>query len=520
MYAARLNAGDAAYWGLAIFLVAIGLAAAFMLFRLGQAFERLSSFIKGTERDLLPVIVKTGRHGRPRQLPARQGRHRHRQRRLDGGQRRHGRAGDLDRDHDAGREGLRPRGGCHPRLLAVPQVEELRRRDRPPAREAARAREADLREDLRNAGRTPMETDRPRAAAAARGRSRSPPVAATRPGAEAASRRPSPPDEPDRRLGRPQAVHGSGRDQPASEPPLRSPDAHDGRAPRGLPLVLRGARPPAVPVVVADPAAPTIRSTLFISAGMQPLKPYFSGPEGAAGAAVHDRPEVLRAGGKDTRPRRGRSDGAARLDVRDARQLLVRRLLQGRRDRPRLGVRDGAVGLDPDRIWPTRVRRRPRARARRGRGSRSRVVAERRAARAHHRAAALGELLGAGRRDRARAARARSSTTTGARSSAAASPTARRAASAASASSSSGTSSSWSTTSTSDGTLTPLPKQNIDTGLGLERGAMLLQEADSIFDTDGFRLIMDWIERSRASATATRPPRRRPTACSATTAGE
>src|SRR4029079_7625803 len=54
------SAGDAAYWGLAVFLVAIGLASAFMLFRLGQAFERLSSFIKGTERDLLPVIVKTG----------------------------------------------------------------------------------------------------------------------------------------------------------------------------------------------------------------------------------------------------------------------------------------------------------------------------------------------------------------------------------------------------------------------------------------------------------------------------
>jgi alanyl-tRNA synthetase len=44
-----------------------------------------------------------------------------------------------------------------------------------------------------------------------------------------------------------------------------------------------------------------------------------------------------------------------------------------------------------------------------------------------------------------------------------------------------------------DGTLTPLPKQNIDTGMGLERGAMLLQIAESIFDTDGFRLIMDWI---------------------------
>jgi alanyl-tRNA synthetase len=47
----------------------------------------------------------------------------------------------------------------------------------------------------------------------------------------------------------------------------------------------------------------------------------------------------------------------------------------------------------------------------------------------------------------------------------------------------------------SDGTLTPLPKQNVDTGLGLERGAMLLQGVDSIFDTDGYQLIMDWVAR-------------------------
>ena len=44
-----------------------------------------------------------------------------------------------------------------------------------------------------------------------------------------------------------------------------------------------------------------------------------------------------------------------------------------------------------------------------------------------------------------------------------------------------------------DGTLTPLPKQNIDTGLGLERGAMLLQDVESIFDTDGYQHIMDWV---------------------------
>src|SRR5581483_654243 len=44
-----------------------------------------------------------------------------------------------------------------------------------------------------------------------------------------------------------------------------------------------------------------------------------------------------------------------------------------------------------------------------------------------------------------------------------------------------------------DGTLTPLPRQNIDTGLGLERGAMLLQGVDSIFDTDGYQRIMAWV---------------------------
>src|SRR5205823_2556262 len=44
-----------------------------------------------------------------------------------------------------------------------------------------------------------------------------------------------------------------------------------------------------------------------------------------------------------------------------------------------------------------------------------------------------------------------------------------------------------------DGTLTPLPKQNIDTGLGLERGAMLLQDVESIFDTDEFQVLMEWV---------------------------
>jgi alanyl-tRNA synthetase len=44
-----------------------------------------------------------------------------------------------------------------------------------------------------------------------------------------------------------------------------------------------------------------------------------------------------------------------------------------------------------------------------------------------------------------------------------------------------------------DRTLTPLPKQNIDTGLGLERGARILQQVPSVYDTDGYQLIMEWI---------------------------
>jgi uncharacterized protein YoxC len=54
------SAGDAAYWGLAIFLVLLGVGSIFALFKLGQLFDRVSSFVQGSERDVLPVVVKTG----------------------------------------------------------------------------------------------------------------------------------------------------------------------------------------------------------------------------------------------------------------------------------------------------------------------------------------------------------------------------------------------------------------------------------------------------------------------------
>ena len=46
----------------------------------------------------------------------------------------------------------------------------------------------------------------------------------------------------------------------------------------------------------------------------------------------------------------------------------------------------------------------------------------------------------------------------------------------------------------SDGKITPLPKQNVDTGMGLERAAMLLQGVDSIFSIDNMQAIMRHVE--------------------------
>jgi alanyl-tRNA synthetase len=44
-----------------------------------------------------------------------------------------------------------------------------------------------------------------------------------------------------------------------------------------------------------------------------------------------------------------------------------------------------------------------------------------------------------------------------------------------------------------DGTLTPLPQQNIDTGMGLERLAAIIQDVRSVYETDGYQAIMAWV---------------------------
>jgi uncharacterized protein YoxC len=52
--------GDLADLALAVFLVAVGLGLAWAFLRLAVTFDRLSSLIRGAEREVLPVINKVG----------------------------------------------------------------------------------------------------------------------------------------------------------------------------------------------------------------------------------------------------------------------------------------------------------------------------------------------------------------------------------------------------------------------------------------------------------------------------
>jgi uncharacterized protein YoxC len=52
--------GDLADVALAIFLVAVGVGLGWAFLRLAVTFDRLSSLIRGTEREVLPVINKVG----------------------------------------------------------------------------------------------------------------------------------------------------------------------------------------------------------------------------------------------------------------------------------------------------------------------------------------------------------------------------------------------------------------------------------------------------------------------------
>ena len=103
-----------------------------------------------------------------------------------------------------------------------------------------------------------------------------------------------------------------------------------------------------------------------------------------------DRAEMRARRRQAQRPRQCRLHGAPQHLLRDARQLLVRRLLQGRRDRARL--EPGDAGLRAAEGSPDRHRLR-----RRRRGLRSVEEDRRPAGRAHHPHRRLRQFLGHGR---------------------------------------------------------------------------------------------------------------------------
>jgi uncharacterized protein YoxC len=60
MVVADVSSGDIWRIALAVFLLAVGLSAAYLLVRMGGTVARLSSLIKGAEDEVLPVINKVG----------------------------------------------------------------------------------------------------------------------------------------------------------------------------------------------------------------------------------------------------------------------------------------------------------------------------------------------------------------------------------------------------------------------------------------------------------------------------
>ena len=231
---------------------------------------------------------------------------------------------------------------------------------------------------------------------------------------------------------------------------------------------------PSASLILDDP------TLLFVNAGMVQFKPYFLGEAPPPYPRATCVQKCVRTGDIDE----GRAHHPPQHVLPDGGELLLRRLLQGRRDPPRLGaghrqpgrrrlrLRPGAHlghGLRPTttsaaRLWqeiaglPRRAHPAPRrARQLLGHGH------------PRPRRSLLGDLL----RPRAgvrRRGRARSSTRT--------------------ATSRSGTSSSCRTCGAPTrpkygaAPIGELPQKNIDTGMGVERVAFLLQGVDNVYETD------------------------------------
>lgn len=188
------TAGDIAFYALALFLVAIGLGTAYMLFKLGSAFGKLASLIAGAERDVLPVVVKTG---------ATVDRINYQLDKADTvTDSAVSMADSADTavravSHAIARPVEKVSGFAAGISHGVSQFRKTRdfSEARGAAREAASQRESDLREDLEHAGRTPMASERPAATPPPPAQPRPEPVPrpAPVPKPEPA---PVPPDEP------------------------------------------------------------------------------------------------------------------------------------------------------------------------------------------------------------------------------------------------------------------------------------------------------------------------------------
>ena len=140
--------------------------------------------------------------------------------------------------------------------------------------------------------------------------------------------------------------------------------------------------------------APEDTSTLLTVAGMQPFKPYFRGDETPPSSLSHLLPEVL----SNPRHRAGREHSPPSHLLRDARELELRRLLQGGIDRvgtravgggirARPGANLGGIGVRRRRGAGHRPRHRGRSRSGRANGIPEKRIIE---------FAAIGELLAGG----------------------------------------------------------------------------------------------------------------------------
>ena len=251
-----------------------------------------------------------------------------------------------------------------------------------------------------------------------------------------------------------------------------------------LPVLLRGARPPA-PAVASRWSRPTYDpSVLLTTAGMHPLKPYFLGQRAAAAPAADDCQKCFRTADIEVVGTTARHltffEMLGNFSIGDyfkegAVEFALELSLRGLRLRPRRHLGHGLRGRRGARPRPRRGGHR-----RLGARSASRASASCPCPRSENfwqsgPTGPVRAVLGALPRPRRRVRHAR------------------RPARAArtSASWSTGTSSSCSSTRTRSATLTPLPAQNIDTGLGLNRMALdPAGRATSIFETDQFVPLM------------------------------